>query len=133
MLLESKKETVKTKSILTKFLQKRNQTKKTMVYNVVGVTFEGRQKTIQKYYKQLCENGKRLPCHLILEDDNKFDKNAVAVYICGEDKLQQIGYISKDQNSFIRQFFENIFDIKINDICFFQGIYSVKINIVFQE
>jgi len=57
---------------------------------LAGMNFEGRAAIIKKYGKE------NMPVVFVREPDNKYDSNAIAIYIEGGGKLQQIGYINKD-------------------------------------
>lgn len=85
-------------------------------YSVVGVTFDGRQNVLRKYYAEFVKTGKLRNCELILENDNKFDPNAVSVMICGEDRLEEIGFISKNENQEVRKIFDDIKDIRVKSM-----------------
>lgn len=87
-------------------------------YPVVGVTFDGRQEILQKYFDENYKTGKKRLCRLHHEVDNAYDKNAVAVYILGEGIEEKIGYISKKDNTFIVNEFSNIDSVQLNSIGF---------------
>ena len=68
-------------------------------YDVVGVTFEGRQEILDKFFKNTYKIGGSYAVRLVREPDNKYDKNAVAVYLdLGGSDFKQVGYISKQEN-----------------------------------
>lgn len=85
-------------------------------YSVVGVTFDGRQDVLRKYYAEFVKTGKLRNCELILENDNKFDPNAISVMIQGNDCLEEIGFISKNENQELRKMFDNIKDIRVKSM-----------------
>jgi hypothetical protein len=61
-----------------------NDPEKTIVTNVVGVTFEGRQSILESIYPNT-------ELSLVREPDNPYDKNAVAVYC----SWSQVGYLGR--------------------------------------
>lgn len=79
------------------------------VYNVVGVTFEGRQEILSKFYKERYLVGGQYMVRLEEEADNQYDKNAIAVYLntCKGD-YEKIGYISKDENVELKNKMKNV-------------------------
>lgn len=102
---------------LKEFLKNRELKKtKKVTYQVVGVTFEGRQNILQKYYQEHIKTGKKRACELIFEDDNKYDSNAIAVMICGDKGFEQVGYISKEVNKELRENFRNIKEVCVGSI-----------------
>ena len=109
---------IKANSIAETIKQIANVSNKSVVidYPVVGVTFEGRQSILRKYFDENYKTGKRRNCRLELEDDNKYDKNAVAVYIIGDSITEKIGYISKDHNQFIRKEYAHIDFVRVKSI-----------------
>jgi hypothetical protein len=67
-------------------------------YPVVGVTFENRQDILERFYgRYMC--GHIYGVHLLKEDDNQYDKNAISVELETNPGIyEKIGYISKDSN-----------------------------------
>lgn len=71
-------------------------------YPVVGVTFEGRQDVLKRFYDKYAY-GRRYGVRLIREDDNKYDANAVGVELeTSPGAYEKIGYISRDSNADMR-------------------------------
>lgn len=102
---------------------------KSMIIPVVGVTFENRQDILNEFFKNYHCGGKYL-IKLVKEDDNPYDKNAVAVYF--EDTNQKIGFISKNENEFIRKEFDNIKEVVIHSVNpNSKGIIAVSIVVYF--
>lgn len=99
-------------------IQKQEDAKpKTYVtYPVVGVTFEGRQAILEKYLDEYRNTGKQRKCELVPEPDNKYDKNAVAVYIEGEHEKEKVGYIAKDLNQDLKSTFDSILEVRVQSI-----------------
>ena len=69
--------------------------KETFTFNPVGVTFEGRQTILQELEDIYIQSGKCWLVSLVTEPENKFDKNAIAVYIDYKEGVK-IGYIEKE-------------------------------------
>lgn len=67
-------------------------------YNVVGVTFEGRQQVLQEFFRNYKVGGK-YDVSLEKEDDNQYDPNAIAVSLdMGNSDFRKVGYISRQDN-----------------------------------
>lgn len=63
-------------------------------YHVVGVTFDGRQSILSKFYDSY-RVGKSYNVEFVNEDNNSFDENAVAVMLETEKgKMEKVGYLS---------------------------------------
>lgn len=119
--------------ILKKRMEKKEEKVRKAIYNVVGVSFEGRQDILKKYLEQYKKSGKRRECQLFLDNQNKYDSNAIKVYICG-DEFESIGFISKEENKQLRSKFDKINRIKINSIGKTEtGIIGVSIRVEFQD
>lgn len=63
---------------------------KTVIFSVVGVTFEGRQEIIRQLTGYEA-------CRIVPEPDNPYDKNALAVQVKLSDEIVKIGYVAKDR------------------------------------
>lgn len=87
----------------------------TVCYPVVGVSFENRQETLEKFYGGY-HVGSKSPAVLLTEDDNPYDKNAVAVCLVVDDAVSLVGYISRDQNAEVRSRISSIRDTYVNSI-----------------
>ncbi len=85
---------------------------KTVVFPVVGVTFDNRQERLEKFYRQY-KSGGRYPVALFAEDDNHYDPNAVAVYLEVEGNLTKVGYISREYNVEVRKMMLKLQDSKV--------------------
>jgi len=72
---------------------------------------------------------------LLLDDKNAFDKNAIAVCCFVENKYECLGYISKNYNLKVREFFDNICSINIQEInCKSKNtIFYMIISVVFEN
>ena len=67
-------------------------------YNVVGVTFEGRQDVLNAFYRKYRVGG-AYDVLLEKEPNNPYDSNAIAVVLdVGNSDYRQVGYISKQDN-----------------------------------
>ena len=75
-----------------------NMSEETWYYDVVGVTFEGRQQILNDFYKNYKVGGfheVKLEC----EPDNQYDQNAIGVHLdVGGSDFKQVGYISRMDN-----------------------------------
>ena len=112
-------------------LERKNTFKQS--FQVVGVTFEGRQNILSKYYEEFKRTGKRRNCELILEDDNKYDKNAIAVMLVSDSSFEQIGYIAKTENVRLRESFEHIKEVCVKDMGVGQnGNIGITISVTFE-
>ena len=60
-------------------------------YDVVGVTFEGRQEILDKFFKNTYKIGGSYAVRLVREPDNKYDPNAVKVLAEGK----HIGFLPR--------------------------------------
>ena len=78
-------------TIQNKNLESETQSEKIFYTKIVGVTNKNNDGTNRQNLIRSCKSGDKLK--LVLEPDNKFDKNAVKV--CTLDN-KQLGYISKD-------------------------------------
>lgn len=83
------------------------------IYNVVGVTFEGRQDVLNDFFKNKYAVGGDYDCQLFLENDNQYDKNAVAVFLDTGNEFKSVGYISKGENVELRKIFGQIESVKL--------------------
>ena len=114
---------------------KKMKTEKTfsLEYKVVGVTFEGRQAILRNFYEENKKTGKLHKCDLILDDENPYDKNAVGVFLYG-DKLYHVGFISKDENNFVRENFCYIKDIRVKRYGFMpdNGTIGLTIEVTYE-
>lgn len=63
---------------------------KSIVFTVRGVTFEGRQETIARMLGNE-------PIKIVPEPENKYDPNALAVYVSIGGEVLQIGYVPKER------------------------------------
>lgn len=73
-----------------------------MDYPVVGVTFEGRQDILNRFYGRYAY-GKKYGVRLFKEDDNQYDSNAVGVELeTSPNVYEMVGYIPKDRNCELR-------------------------------
>lgn len=62
---------------------------RTLNIKVAGVTFEGRQLII-------AELSGNEPCKIVPEPENKYDRNALAVYVAHKSGVFHVGYIPKE-------------------------------------
>lgn len=70
-------------------------------YNVVGVTFEGRQQVLSDFFKGYRHGGK-YDVRLEREPDNPYDGNAIAVRLdVGGADYRHVGYISRQDNALL--------------------------------
>ena len=68
-------------------------------YNVVGVTFENRQKILEDFFKTYKVGG-IYNVRLVHEPENPYDSNAVSVFLeTSKDEYKNVGYISKHDNA----------------------------------
>ena len=70
-------------------------------YQVVGVTFDGRQKVLADFLKSY-KAGKQYDVVLMPENDNAYDSNAVSVALEVNGKYECVGYIAKELNQQLR-------------------------------
>ncbi len=84
-------------------------------YQIVGVTFEGRQDVLSQFYKKY-KVGKQYNVVLMPENDNPYDKNAISVALEIDDSYQCVGYISKNDNVALRKDFDCIYDTRLKSI-----------------
>lgn len=73
---------------------KRRTIARTHTFSAAGVTFEGRQKLIKKIIKTCLETGKFKPTKLVPEPSNKFDANAIMIFIGN----RMVGYVPSNIN-----------------------------------
>lgn len=70
-------------------------------YNVVGVTFEGRQQLLSDFFRSYRHGGK-YDVRLKHEKNNQYDKNAVSVNLdFGGADYRKVGYISRQDNGLL--------------------------------
>lgn len=81
-----------------------------LTFPVVGITFEGRADIIKEHVHD------DDAISFILEDDNKYDPNAVAVI--HRESSHQIGYINKNLAPTVRDFMEHavVTDLKVKAV-----------------
>ena len=84
-------------------------------YVVVGVTFEHRQDILSDFFRDY-KHGRIYEVYLYKEDDNPYDKNAVSVLLEVNEKIEKIGYISKNENVELRNMFEKIDSARVESI-----------------
>jgi hypothetical protein len=109
-------------------MAKKTEKEKILVY-VAGVTYEGRQKPLKRYYLRYTL-GKRIRVKLEREPKNEHDKYAVKV-VLGK---KCVGYIPKKVSKLISKAIRDnmikrtkLHDIHINEM----GIYSASIMLHF--
>ena len=116
LILAKFKERAKAKEMEEIQKQEDEKPKTYITHPVVGVTFEGRQTILEKYLEEYRNTGKQRKCELVPEPDNKYDKNAVAVYIEGNSCKERIGYIAKDLNQELKSTFDSILEVRVHSI-----------------
>ena len=80
----------------------------------VGVTFQNRQSILKELYMDwINDTVKYIDVKLEKEDNNPYDKNAIAIKLLDG---SHIGYISKEINQEIRAIFDNIEKVYITNI-----------------
>ena len=82
--------------------------KETKIYQIVGVTFDGRQEILNEFYKKTYRVGGKFPVLLLLDNTNKYDKNAISVNLEINGKYENVGFVSKNENVDLRKRFGNI-------------------------
>lgn len=119
---------------LKRFLQFQQNKKFKKSYKVVGVTFQGRQQIIKQLYKRH-SNKEEIECELVLQSDNKFDRNAISVNVFHNGDFYKIGFISKEEKDELKKDFEKIEKTEINKISYYQerNVYCVVINVCFEK
>lgn len=101
-------------------------------YNVVGVTFDNKQEILNKFYKNY-KYGSYYPVKLEKEDNNPYDKNAVAVLL-DVDGYQKVGFISKNENIEIRNLMDKIKDVKVATVGVSKnGNIGLNIIVIFED
>lgn len=110
------------------------QTAETRVYNIVGVTFENRQEVLQDFYDNHYKVGGSYPIQLVLEDNNPYDSNAIAVHLFFNGKAQNVGYISKNENQELRKLINKIDMIELRSMGpNYKGILGLSIVVTLME
>jgi len=100
----------------------------TIVYPVVGVTFDNRQEILQDFYDRIYKVGGEFDIRLVKEDQNKYDSNAIAVMLAIDDEYKNIGYIAKTENSALRESLPYIQKAKVRSMGYnYKGVLGVSI------
>jgi hypothetical protein len=108
--------------------------KTTETYQVVGVTFDGRQDILSDFFKKTYRVGGNYPIMLFLDNTNKYDKNAISVNAEIDGELKSLGFISRDENIELRKKFTRIIDSKIHSMGpNYRGIIGLSIDIDFDD
>lgn len=104
------------------------------ILDIVGVTFENRQEILKDFYDNIYQEGSKNPIQLFLENDNPYDKNAIAVALEIRGELKKIGYISKNDNIELRKEFNKIKNIYLQSMgANYKGILGGTINVVIDD
>ena len=103
-------------------------------YPVVGVTFDGRQDILDRFYGGYA-HGHVYGVHLEKEDDNQYDCNAVAVELETHPGVyEKVGYISKDANVLMRGNWDRIKKASLRSIGPNRnGQIGLAISVVYEE
>lgn len=123
------------KGVLEKFLQHKKQSKVRKNYKVTGVTFQGRQEIISQLYKIMHETEESMQCHLVLQTDNEYDKNAISVNVFFNDVFYKIGYISRKENYNLRRQIQKVDKTFITSIYYMteMDLYGVIVSVYFDQ
>lgn len=123
------------KGVLEKFLEYKKQSKLCKKYKVAGVTFQGRQEIISSLYKITKETEDQMQCHLMLQTDNEYDKNAISVNVFYNNEFVKIGYISREENYKLKKEFQKVYKSVIGLVSYFQekNLYSVMVSVYFDQ
>lgn len=123
------------KGVLEKFLQYKKQSKVCKNYKVTGVTFQGRQEIISQLYKIMHETEESMQCHLVLQTDNEYDKNAISVNVFFNDVFYKIGYISRKENYNLRRQIQKVDKTFITRIYYMSemDLYGVMVSVYFDQ
>ena len=108
-------------------------TKRHFDYHVVGVTFEGRQKTLSEFFKKY-KVGKQYDVMLMPENNNAYDPNAIAVALDVNGKYECVGYIAKELNQDLRAKMDCISEARLKSIGYgTNGKIGLTIRVDFDE
>lgn len=108
--------------------------KTTETYQVVGVTFDGRQEILTPFYTKTYRVGENYPVMLLLDNTNKYDKNAISVNLEINGKMENVGFISRDENVELRKKFTRITDSRVHSMgTNYRGIIGFSIDIDFDD
>lgn len=96
---------------------------KTLIVKVAGVTYDGRQHIIADL------SGDE-PCRLIAEPDNKYDPNAIGVWVATSEGKAHIGYVPRELAAQIAPHLDGSLDVKIDQIVGGNGYsYGVRLRV----
>ena len=103
------------------------------VYKVVGVSFEGRQELLERFLKNY-QVGRVYDAQLLPDNNNAYDKNAVAVALELDGNFQVVGYISKDENEWLRSNLDLVRTVQLGSIGYGNsGKIGLTINVKFDR
>lgn len=104
--------------------------KHSLKLKVVGVSFGDAQKHLKTIYDDVVMEGLKPEVKLVKEDENPYDKNAVAVYLFIINDFKRVGYISKEVNVPVRQLMDkNEYTVTLDRLNWAEGTSNIGVTI----
>ena len=103
-------------------------------YNVVGVTFDGRQEILSDFFRGY-KHGGNYGVSIESEPENQYDKNAIAVRLdVGNGNYKHVGYISKQDNELLGKVMDKVKTAKLHSMGpNYKGDIGLTIEVEFED